>query len=105
MAATGAVTYLDFIPSAINPACVICHAVHVGESLYSHLDFSSVVENTTGTIHEVNNGGFAEVICSIGKNGVIPALEVRILCDEVGEGLPFVGGGDEAWSVGTDVCW
>lgn len=105
MAMANAVTYLDFNPSSIGPTFIFCHAVYVAESFEPHLDLPSVVENTTVTIQEIGNGRFVEVIGSISKDGVIPALEIRVLCDEAWKSIPFVGGCDEARSVGTNVRW
>lgn len=98
-------TYLNFSPSTVGPTFIFCHAVNVTESFYSHLDLTSVVKNTTVAIEEINDGGFVKVIGSIGKDGIIPGLEINIFCNEAWKGIPFVGGCDEAWSIGTNVCW
>ena len=74
-------TDLNFSPCTVNPFGVIGHTIDVGKRLEPHFDFTGIVENTTASIHMVNDWGQAVVRCGIAENCVIPALEVRVICD------------------------
>lgn len=38
----------------------------------------------------------------IAEDRVVPARQIRIVGNELWERCPFVGGGDESWTVGSD---
>jgi hypothetical protein len=86
--------YLNLIPSPIGPLGVIRHPVCIRESLDPHLDLSSAVKDTAGTIHEVLDRRKAIIIGGIVEDGVIPRIEVRLAGDEARKGLPFIGGSE-----------
>jgi len=95
--------YLEFSPGAIDPLGVVGREVRVTEMLDPKLDFTGRVEDTRvgwATIINMGNDGRIVEHSSIGHNGIVPSLEIRVVLHQVRQGGPLVGRGDQpgvAW--------
>ena len=96
-------TYLKLSKSTVNPLGIIGHTVDVCKGFDPHFYFTSVIEDSTVTIHMVNNWRKGIVRSGIAENGVIPLLEVWVASNQGRERLPLVGRCDETWTVRADV--
>ena len=72
IASENQVVYLNFIPGSVDPLGVVCHPIDVGKSLYPHLDFSRIVEDTAGAIHVVLDRRKTIIVGSVPKNRLVP---------------------------------
>ena len=96
-------TNLKFRPGALEPFVVLGHAVGICIGLDALLDLTGVVENAAVAVHEVLNDGQVVVGRGVAEDGVIPCFEVRVVRNEVREGVPLVLGGNQTRTVRADV--
>jgi hypothetical protein len=75
--------------------------MHICKCLDSHLDLSCIVQDPAGAIQEIFDRLFVEVVCSVGEDGIIPTLEIRVVLYKTRESSPLVSRRDKAWTVGT----
>ena len=92
----GKYSYLNFLPSTVNPFCIIRHAVNIREGLDSFFYFAGVVQDTASTVHMVDDRLQGEIGGSISKNGGVPARKVWVTFDEGRECLPLISWGNNA---------
>lgn len=96
------VTHLQLSPRPIDPCSIVSHTVDIRERLDPSLDIASDVENTAASVHEVCHGILRVEGRRITEDGIVPAFEVWVVRDQGRESSPFVGGCDEAGTIGAE---
>jgi hypothetical protein len=77
----------------------LCHSGYICEGLDPHLDFTSVVQNAAGTIKVVHDNEQGIATSRILKYSIIPVLEIGVVRNAAGKGVPFVLGSNETWAI------
>lgn len=103
-------TNLELQKGTVNPFLILCKTPDISEILNPHLNFASVVKDTTRAVHMIYNGVNTQVRRSIAKDSLVPALEVRVSLDESRKSVPLGFGCDDTRAIRPDgcgdwVCW
>jgi hypothetical protein len=82
--------YLELGQGTIDPFSALCHAIHIAPGFDALLDFTSIVEDTAITVHVILDRNRVIVIGRIAEDRVIPAGKVRVVLNELVDGIPLV---------------
>lgn len=96
----------EFLPGPVDPGRVVGHAVGVGPVLDAELEDTCDVEHARPAQATVDVVGDGVHVCkpgSVGKDGLVPRAEVRVLGDLGRQAVPFRLRCEQAWVVRTDV--